>query len=47
MFDVCPLPQAVRTAMTRQEAGVASVDDVMEPEVLAESVVTTMDKKSF
>jgi len=41
-------PQAVRTAMTQgREAGVASVDGMMEPEVLAESVVTTMDKEEF
>jgi NAD(P)-dependent dehydrogenase (short-subunit alcohol dehydrogenase family) len=41
-------PQAVRTAMTvGREGGVASVDGMMEPEVLAECVVQTMAKESF
>ncbi|MFT5394203.1 MAG: NAD(P)-dependent dehydrogenase (short-subunit alcohol dehydrogenase family) [Gammaproteobacteria bacterium] len=41
-------PQAVRTAMTQGlEAGVASVDGMIEPETLAECVVQTMDKEEF
>ena len=41
-------PQAVRTAMTAgQEAGVASVDGMIEPEEVAECVVDTMDREEF
>ena len=41
-------PQAVRTAMTQgREGGVASVDGMMEPAVLAECVVETMAKEEF
>lgn len=41
-------PQAVRTAMTQgREMGVASVDGMLEPEELADSVVATMDKEEF
>ena len=41
-------PQAVRTAMTQgREGGVASVDGMMEPAVLAECVVETMAREAF
>ena len=41
-------PQAVRTAMTAgQEAGVASVDGMIEPEEVADCVVETMDREEF
>ena len=41
-------PQAVRTAMTQgRESGVASVDGMMEPAVLAECVVETMEREAF
>ncbi len=41
-------PQAVRTAMTAgREDGVASVDGMLEPEVLADCVVETMDREEF
>ena len=41
-------PQAVRTAMTQgREAGVASVDGMIEPEELAECVLETMRKEEF
>ncbi len=41
-------PQAVRTAMTQgREGGVASVDGMMEPAVLADCVVETMAREAF
>ena len=41
-------PQAVRTAMTANNPnGVASVDGMMEPEVLAESVVRGLEAEDF
>lgn len=41
-------PQAVRTAMTQgREGTVASVDGMLEPDVLAECVVETMDREEF
>ena len=41
-------PQAVRTAMTQgREGGVASVDGMMEPSVLADCVVETIASESF
>jgi NAD(P)-dependent dehydrogenase (short-subunit alcohol dehydrogenase family) len=41
-------PQAVRTAMTQgREASVASVDGMIEPEELADSVIETMDREGF
>ncbi|MEM7250370.1 MAG: SDR family oxidoreductase [Pseudomonadota bacterium] len=41
-------PQAVRTAMTSgREAGVASVDGMLEPEQLADCVIETMDREEF
>ena len=41
-------PQAVRTAMTAgHEDGVASVDGMLEPEVVADAVVESMDREEF
>ena len=41
-------PQAVRTAMTADNPdGVASVDGMMEPEVLCDSVIETLRKEQF
>ncbi len=41
-------PQAVRTAMLQdREDGVASVDGVLEPEQLADTVIETMDREAF
>ena len=41
-------PQAVRTAMTEgREAGVASVDGMIEPEELASCVIETMAREEF
>jgi len=41
-------PQAVRTAMTQgREDGVASVDGMLEPEQLADSVIETMEREKF
>ncbi len=41
-------PQAVRTAMTAgNEGGVASIDGMMEPEVLCDSVVETIREEKF
>jgi len=41
-------PQSVRTAMTATRAeAVSSVDGMIEPEVLADCVVETMDKEEF
>ena len=41
-------PQAVRTAMLKdREEGVASVDGVLEPEQLADTVIETMDREAF
>ncbi len=41
-------PQAVRTAMTAgNEDGVASIDGMMEPEVLCDSVIETLEAEEF
>lgn len=41
-------PQAVRTAMTAgNEQGVASVDGMMEPEQLCDTVIECLDKETF
>lgn len=41
-------PQAVRTAMTAgNEDGVASINGMMEPEVLMDSVIETLDAERF
>lgn len=41
-------PQSVRTAMaTRGGGSVASVDGILEPEQLAECVISTIDKEEF
>ena len=44
----CLCPQAVRTAMTADNPdGVASIDGMMEPEVLCDSVVETLQEERF
>jgi len=44
----CLCPQAVRTAMTADNPdGVASIDGMMEPEVLCDSVVETLREEKF
>jgi len=41
-------PQAVRTAMTAgHEDGVASIDGMMEPEVLCDAVIATLAREAF
>ncbi|MEX2468343.1 MAG: SDR family oxidoreductase, partial [Pseudohongiellaceae bacterium] len=40
-------PQAVRTAMTADGAGVAAVDGMLEPEQLAQTVVETLTEERF
>lgn len=41
-------PQAVRTALIAgKEDGVSSVDGVLEPEILAQCVIDSMDKEEF
>jgi len=45
VFALCP--QAVRTGMTRQGAGVAAVDGLMEPEQLAEAVIQGLKREEF
>lgn len=40
-------PQAVRTAMTAGGPGVAGVDGMLEPEVVAQCVVDTLAEESF
>ncbi len=45
VFALCP--QAVRTAMSGPEGGVAAVDGLMEPEQLAQAVVDGLDKEEF
>jgi NAD(P)-dependent dehydrogenase (short-subunit alcohol dehydrogenase family) len=41
-------PQAVRTGMTRgNEAGVASVDGMLEPDVVADACVKAIEKEDF
>ena len=41
-------PQAVRTAMTQgREGGVASLDGMIDPEELTDSVIETMDREEF
>ncbi len=42
---VCP--QAVSTAMTRDGGGVASVDGLMEPETVADSVMEGLEEERF
>ena len=43
----CLCPQAVRTAMTAQGAGVAGVDGMMEPEDVANDVLDAIEKNRF
>lgn len=41
-------PQAVRTAMTAgNEGGVASIDGMMEPEELCDTVIESLDRETF
>lgn len=40
-------PQAVRTEMTRDEAGVAAVDGMIEPEQVADSVIKALAEERF
>jgi len=43
----CLCPQAVRTAMTAQGAGVAGVDGMIEADVAAEDVMDAIEKERF
>ena len=43
----CLCPQAVRTAMTAQGAGVAGVDGMIEADVAAEDVLDAIEKERF
>ena len=43
----CLCPQAVRTAMTAQGAGVAGVDGMIEADVAAEDVIDPIEKERF
>ena len=43
----CLCPQAVRTAMTAQGAGVAGVDGMLEPDVVAKDVLDAIEKERF
>ena len=45
VFLLCP--QAVRTEMTRQGAGVAAVDGLMEPEELTDAVMESFRREEF
>jgi len=43
----CLCPQAVRTAMTAGGAGVAGVDGMLEPEVVADDVLKSIEAETF
>jgi short-subunit dehydrogenase len=43
----CLCPQAVRTAMTAQGPGVAGVDGMMEPDVVAREVLKCIAEEKF
>ena len=43
----CLCPQAVRTAMTAGGAGVAGVDGMLEPEVVADDVLKAIEAETF
>ena len=43
----CLCPQAVRTAMTAQGPGVAGVDGMMEPDVVAQEVLRCISEEKF
>ena len=43
----CLCPQAVRTAMTADGAGVAGVDGMMEPDVVAKDVLNAIEEERF
>lgn len=45
VFALCP--QAVRTAMAGPDGGVAAVDGLMEPDVLADAVIEGLQKEEF
>ena len=40
-------PQAVKTAMTAQDGGVAALDGMLEPAQLADTVIETLDEERF
>ena len=43
----CLCPQAVRTAMTAEGAGVAGIDGIIEPEVVADDVLEAVESEQF
>ena len=43
----CLCPQAVRTAMTAEGAGVAGIDGMIEPEVVADDVLESVESEQF
>ena len=43
----CVCPQAVRTAMTAQGAGVAGIDGMIEPKVVADDVLEAVENEQF
>ena len=43
----CVCPQAVRTAMTSEGAGVAGIDGMIEPEVVADDVLKGVENGQF
>ena len=43
----CVCPQAVRTAMTAKGAGVAGIDGIIEPEVVADDVLESVESEQF
>ena len=43
----CVCPQAVRTAMTSEGAGVAGIDGMIEPEVVADDVLKAVENEQF
>ena len=43
----CVCPQAVRTPMTAQGAGVAGIDGMIEPEVVADDVLEAVENEQF
>ena len=43
----CVCPQAVHTAMTAQGAGVAGIDGMIEPEVVANDVLEAVENEQF
>ena len=43
----CLCPQAVRTAMTAQGAGVAGIDGMIEPEIVANDALGAVESEQF